>query len=525
MFSSYCAWSSGFVANSPISGTSNFPKMKNLPRSYSFSAHDRAIPIEDLSTFKSHACETERRDYCLQVTAKIRLFINYRTSDTGPTASALYRDLVRRLGASSVFIDHDRIQGGEEWPSRLRAEVELCTAMLCLIGPDWLSAQDPQSKRRRLDQSDDWVLREICRALERHVTLVPVLIEAAMLPNAQDLPGLLSGIANLQARHLRRVEWENDVVRILNEQGCNNRLVNASPVPDSDHATAAICSPSKGWRTSGLGHSIRRLLLAGREAGPAAGVARRFLNLFRDHGIAETQIQQFLPQITLEKLRTQETLIGALTKDVLDNAAKLFEIRGEWLDGVDDRIYEYRSCYKAPQRFFKDLANCNLDTDSFPVRALYDGKPLDGGADRRQPLVLLLVEKLRDLGDEEICRYIVYHDSWNWRHPPCRIQLKAMVRIMDRILHKVVPLYAVKPEILEQVLQGKRIPSHCLSGPLITDPSLEDYALSTAESRVAKECEELPAVLEYIKSKDLETVCTWPKLGLLFGKATRAKLK
>ena len=62
-----------------------------------------------------------------------RVFINYRTSDTGETASALYRDLVKHLGEGSVFIDHDRIEGGEEWPARLRDEMAAATVMLCLI--------------------------------------------------------------------------------------------------------------------------------------------------------------------------------------------------------------------------------------------------------------------------------------------------------------------------------------------------------------------------------------------------------
>jgi hypothetical protein len=249
-------------------------------------------------------------------------------------------------------------------------------------------------------------------------------------------------------------------------------------------------------------------LLSGPDANPAAEVARRFLKLFNDHGVAETQIQQFLPQIALDKLHTQEALVGALTNDLLNQAAELFKIRREWLDGVDDRIYEYRSCYKDPQRFFEELASVKEEYDFFPVRALYTGRQLDGLDDREQPLALLLVEKLREIGEEEICRYIIFYDSWDWPHPPCRIQLKAITRVMDRVLHKVVPMYAVEPAILEEVREGKRIPRHCLRGSLLTEPSLKDYALSPEESRVDKECEELPAVLEYIKTHDLEAAAS-----------------
>ena len=39
---------------------------------------------------------------------------------------------------------------------------------------------------------------------------------------------------------------------------------------------------------------------------------------------------------------------------------------------------------------------------------------------------------------------------------------------------------------------------------MLTEPSLEDFGLSREESRIAKEVEELPEVLEFIKFHDLE---------------------
>jgi hypothetical protein len=43
---------------------------------------------------------------------------------------------------------------------------------------------------------------------------------------------------------------------------------------------------------------------------------------------------------------------------------------------------------------------------------------------------------------------------------------------------------------------------------LLTDPSFEDYTCSKSEHARAKETEELPVVMEYIKNHELEnTVC------------------
>src|SRR6185369_1748189 len=62
------------------------------------------------------------------------LFINYRSEDTGSTASRLYAELEREFGADRVFLDHNRIEAGAHWPEALRRKVETADAMFVLIG-------------------------------------------------------------------------------------------------------------------------------------------------------------------------------------------------------------------------------------------------------------------------------------------------------------------------------------------------------------------------------------------------------
>lgn len=89
-------------------------------------------------------------------------------------------------------------------------------------------------------------------------------------------------------------------------------------------------------------------------------------------------------------------------------------------------------------------------------------------------------------------------------HSPARIQLKAIARVADRILDCPVPLYRVSGDMLTRVREGKAVPHSCILGPSLTDPSLEDFALRPDESVQAKECEELPAVLDYIRANQLD---------------------
>lgn len=250
--------------------------------------------------------------------------------------------------------------------------------------------------------------------------------------------------------------------------------------------------------------ALLRSFTRGRNNLGATKVAERFLQLFEVHGVAASQIQHFLPEITLDKIHFPNRLLESLTDKVLDQAADLFHVRRSWLDGVDNQIYEFRSCYKAPQRFFQDLEELGeREGIQTPVRALCTKRPLDFNSNQHQPLAIVLVHKLRELGDVDVERYHVYTDGFDWSHDGCRIQIKAMVRLVNERRNWPVPLYVVTMRQLEQLNRGHLVPRNLLRGPLVTEPSLEDYSMTSNESGVAKECEEVPDVLEYIAARKL----------------------
>ena len=136
---------------------------------------------------------------------------------------------------------------------------------------------------------------------------------------------------------------------------------------------------------------------------PVNIVAQRFLHVFLEHGVEAAQIPRLLPQIKLADLKSEDALLAALTTDVLDQTAYLFGIRNQWLEGVDNQIYECRTCYKQPELFFEHLAILRNDEHGdfwFPIRAISVTKNLDCGNPNRQLLALVLVEFITWLGDE-----------------------------------------------------------------------------------------------------------------------------
>jgi hypothetical protein len=250
-------------------------------------------------------------------------------------------------------------------------------------------------------------------------------------------------------------------------------------------------------------NGILKKLFGRHERGPCDIVAKRFLMLFGAHGVEVAQIPRLLPMIGLDALNTRESLLKALTCDVLDETASLFGVEREWLDGATEVLYPCQSCYKRPRLFFEDLGSVKTDGMEFPVRALYSDKTLSGGSERSQPVVLLLVEKIAEFGDKEIQRFRVYHDSWDWGHFPARIQLKAMARVVFLDKETPIPLYRVPYRRLELVRERKAVPRDLLAGSPLTSPSLEDFALSPEESAQSKEAEEIPVVMEYINKHGL----------------------
>jgi hypothetical protein len=231
-------------------------------------------------------------------------------------------------------------------------------------------------------------------------------------------------------------------------------------------------------------------------------VAKRFRQLFVDHGVEETRIPRFFSKITLEDLQSDTLLIKKLTPELINEVAKIFNVRSEWLEGVDNTIYLSQSCYKQPADFFTFLKTIKYGKSDFPFRVISSVEKFDYKDDSRQPFSILYVEKIAELGDDNIYRY--YLDAgWSWSHWPCRMQLKAMALLYWRDVKRPITFYKVPHDIYLQIEELQLIPYPYLKGSLVSDPSVEDYISDPQFSCVAKEYDELPEVFKYIEQYKL----------------------
>jgi hypothetical protein len=127
-----------------------------------------------------------------------RIFISYRRQETAWPARQLYDVLVEHFPAEQIFKDIDNIEPGEDFVERITAGVESCDVLLALIGPQWLTITD-ENGQRRLDNPEDYVRLEIEAALTRKIRVIPILVDEARMPRANELPPTLAPLVRRNA--------------------------------------------------------------------------------------------------------------------------------------------------------------------------------------------------------------------------------------------------------------------------------------------------------------------------------------
>jgi hypothetical protein len=129
------------------------------------------------------------------------IFISYRQADAKAWAITLRDDLAQVFGEDCVFLDKDTLHAGN-WREQILLALERCKVVLVVVGPRWLTIVDEQN-RPRLQLPDDVHRQEITLALSRpDVTVIPVLVDEAPMPSANQLPRELRALADQQARSI-----------------------------------------------------------------------------------------------------------------------------------------------------------------------------------------------------------------------------------------------------------------------------------------------------------------------------------
>lgn len=150
-----------------------------------------------------------------------KIFISYRRADAQATVDHLYDWLVRAfarpLGPQAIFKDVDSIPVGFSFAGVINSHMRQCRVVLIVIGPSWttLTASDgPYQGQPRLNDPADNVRVEVEQALALapvnnagapvgDLLLIPVLVQGARMPRADQLPASLHPLAGINGTQIR----------------------------------------------------------------------------------------------------------------------------------------------------------------------------------------------------------------------------------------------------------------------------------------------------------------------------------
>lgn len=143
------------------------------------------------------------------------VFISYRRADSSYAAGHIFEKLAAYYGRDKVFKDIDAIPLGADFRRVLDEAVASCRVLLAVIGLQWLSVTDDDGKRR-IDDYNDYLRIEIKSALKHGIPIIPLLVDGASQPNAEELPSSLYGLAQLPSLPVRPDPYfQTDIGRLV----------------------------------------------------------------------------------------------------------------------------------------------------------------------------------------------------------------------------------------------------------------------------------------------------------------------
>lgn len=143
------------------------------------------------------------------------IFISYRRSDTNDFTRLLYGKLIEAFGEDHIFRDKDKIEKGRDFRAAIEEWIVRSDIVVVVIGAGWLNATNANG--RRLDDPADAVRQEVEMALRHDKKIIPLLIDGAPMPQANELPPSLYNLSFKNAEFVRSdANFDADTARLVN---------------------------------------------------------------------------------------------------------------------------------------------------------------------------------------------------------------------------------------------------------------------------------------------------------------------
>jgi len=146
----------------------------------------------------------------------VDIFISYRRTQAF-MADRIHERLCARFQSSRVFLDRTEIRPGASFPKVIAEQLDAARIVIVLIDPTWIIVQDPRSFKRRLELKNDWVRIELQKSLQLGKIVIPALIDGAVMPRREQLPGPLTALAERNYVKISTERFADDVDDLIRE--------------------------------------------------------------------------------------------------------------------------------------------------------------------------------------------------------------------------------------------------------------------------------------------------------------------
>lgn len=145
----------------------------------------------------------------------IKIFISYRRSDSKSNVGRLYDRLKHKFGKKNIFFDIHSI-GVTDFRGQIAEAINQSDVLLVIIGQQWLTIKD-ENGNLRLNNPDDFVRLEVKAGLQRKkCVVIPVTINGAKIPKADELPEDLRQLAYENGFTVRDdPDFDHDINRLI----------------------------------------------------------------------------------------------------------------------------------------------------------------------------------------------------------------------------------------------------------------------------------------------------------------------
>ena len=140
-----------------------------------------------------------------------KIFVNYRRDDERAMAARVRDRLAQTFGNRNVFMDVDHLMAGLRFDKELEKALAETDTFLAVIGPRWMDLLEA----RRTSGERDYVREEIAGALKAGIVVIPVLIDGAPLPRADDLPDELRELVLHQKHDVAYERFGRDMASLI----------------------------------------------------------------------------------------------------------------------------------------------------------------------------------------------------------------------------------------------------------------------------------------------------------------------